>query len=86
MIDNNWKKKRRESFVQFMAQENDMFDTSIDNVSLLSVLVDYLIDDLCMRFTGKELEDILNDDFEMLQRYIAYLQTRLELGHFLPLQ
>lgn len=84
MIDNEWKKKRRESFVQFLSQENDLFDTSIDNLALVSVLVDFLIEDLSLKFSGKELEDILSDDLKMLDRYIVYLETRLEIGNFLP--
>jgi len=84
MIEDEWKKKRCESFVLYLIQEDANFDTTVENVALVSVLVKYLIEDLCMKFSGKELEDILNDDIKMLDRYIAYLETRLEIGNFLP--
>ena len=84
MIDDVWKKKRRESFVAYLARENDLFETSVEELAFVSVLVDYLIEDLCLKFSGQELENILNDDLKLLDRYIAFLETRLELGNFRP--
>lgn len=86
MIGKDWKKKRRDIFVEFLTKDNELVDSSIEDFVWICALVELLIEDLCMKYSGRELERILNDNYEMLEKYIAFLQSRLVVGNFGPVQ
>lgn len=84
MNGKDWKKKRRDIFVEFLAKDNELVDSTVEDFVWICALVDLLIEDLSLRYTEQELIRILNDNYEMLEKYIAFLQTRLSVGHFGP--
>lgn len=81
MIRNEWKKKRRNVFVEFLAKDDDFVTSSVEDFIWMCALVDLLIDELCLKYSDVELDKILSDNFKMLEKYIDFLQIRLTVGH-----
>lgn len=76
-----WKAMRRESFVEYLSQDG-IFDTSTENLALVHVIVERLLDDLQARYTMEEFYEIVNDDSELMNKYILFLKRVLETGSF----
>ena len=85
MLEADRKKMLRDAFVRRLTQDDELFTFTTEDIVWTSAFVELFLDDLCVKYSGLDLEKILGDEDEMLSRYIVFLQTRLEIGNFKPL-